>query len=325
MTIVSMSRADADTVGEIRRLEGECRARDGFLGKVSLDPSLQFDPSIDSVFLGYEGGRLVAFLSLFIPTPHEAEVTGMTLPAFRRQGRFTRLLREAARGLERHGIGEMLLECEDMSADGLAAVRKLDAHYEFTELMMRYSRRSDPYRVRARPACRLVPASAQDLNRLAAMDALIFDTPREESEKMIRGTLASPVRRQYLLTNGGESVGLAAVCFGEAETPGAQAEAMIYGLGVLPAYRGRGFGNELVWLVTRRLLRGGWDNILLEVDSSNTVARRLYAGCGFERECAIVYYRLHTSRLLGGPKHDASACDAAAPYTGKMEPGGALL
>lgn len=58
----------------------------------------------------------------------------------------------------------------------------------------------------------------------------------------------------------------------------------IHGLAVDPALTGRGVGHALVTAAVDRARARGASKLALRVLGTNTVARRLYAGCGFEVE-----------------------------------------
>ena len=77
---------------EALSLERVCIDHDNLGGSFFLDSSLNFDHRIKSFFLYYEKGELISMLSMFIPTKKEAEITAYTLPKYRREGYFKRLL-----------------------------------------------------------------------------------------------------------------------------------------------------------------------------------------------------------------------------------------
>lgn len=66
--------------------------------------------------------------------------------------------------------------------------------------------------------------------------------------------------------------------------------ATIYGLEVLPEYRGRGFGVETLMLALKHLIDEGCCKIILHVSSSNKIAYRLYSHHGFVHVEQIDYW-----------------------------------
>ena len=67
-------------------------------------------------------------------------------------------------------------------------------------------------------------------------------------------------------------------------------EGFIYGVGVLPDYRGKGYGREILCLALDILKKKQVDNIFLEVATENKKALGLYESCGFEEISVMDYY-----------------------------------
>ena len=68
----------------------------------------------------------------------------------------------------------------------------------------------------------------------------------------------------------------------------------IYGLEVLPAYRGKGYGRELLILSIKKLKESNVKTINLQVEINNKNALNLYKSCGFKENYTMDYYRLKT-------------------------------
>jgi len=66
----------------------------------------------------------------------------------------------------------------------------------------------------------------------------------------------------------------------------------IYAFGVLPEYRGRGIGRQLLTEVCQQLRTEGRTRIALEVETTNATAHRLYLACGFVERTTYGYYAL---------------------------------
>lgn len=287
MWVKEFSAPDDETLASIRRIELECRLYDGLQGRVFIEPSLNFNPSVKSVFVGYEGPKPVAFVSLFIPTPAQAELVGMTLPKWRGKGCFSELASRAAAEVARWGIPDILYVCEGSSGTGRAAIEKIGAAYEFTEYLLTYSHACDSCIMQTDPRCSLKKAEGSDLELLTDMNVLIFDDGKDRRlvRNIIKSSIMTADRDEYILLYNGTPAGMAAT-FEEYNTYS------IYGLGILPQLRGRGLGRQLLYLMLRRLLPNG-KSIRLEVDGGNHAAFNLYTTSGFVQECAIAYYRKH--------------------------------
>jgi ribosomal protein S18 acetylase RimI-like enzyme len=95
----------------------------------------------------------------------------------------------------------------------------------------------------------------------------------------------------YLVVEGGRDVGVLLL----AEHAGAASWELIY-MGVVPAARGRQFGEAIVRFAIETVRRAGGERIVLAVDAANAPARRMYQRSGFhEWERRIVFARLAAS------------------------------
>jgi ribosomal protein S18 acetylase RimI-like enzyme len=66
----------------------------------------------------------------------------------------------------------------------------------------------------------------------------------------------------------------------------------IYGLGILPEYRGRGLGRALLLEAIEKLKDANADKIMLQVEAKNAKALGLYKSCGFRETSVMDYYEL---------------------------------
>jgi ribosomal protein S18 acetylase RimI-like enzyme len=76
------------------------------------------------------------------------------------------------------------------------------------------------------------------------------------------------------------------------ELPAQRAWEVVY-VGVVPAYRGRGFGRQMLIDAMYRAKSANQQAIILTLDAANSVARRIYDGLGFTElgvRFAYVYF-----------------------------------
>lgn len=64
----------------------------------------------------------------------------------------------------------------------------------------------------------------------------------------------------------------------------------IYGFGVLPKYRGKGYGRDILILSIEKLKEKNLKDIMLQVSVKNRNALNLYKSCGFEETYTMNYY-----------------------------------
>jgi ribosomal protein S18 acetylase RimI-like enzyme len=66
----------------------------------------------------------------------------------------------------------------------------------------------------------------------------------------------------------------------------------IYGLGVLPEFRGKGFGRAVLQGAVDKLKEAGAKEIMLQVATGNANALHLYESCGFVTTSTMDYFEL---------------------------------
>ena len=74
--------------------------------------------------------------------------------------------------------------------------------------------------------------------------------------------------------------------------------AFIYGFAVLPEYRGRGYGRQILARTIQELLALGREQIALEVSTENRNALSLFQACGFRETGSYDYYALAVSGAM---------------------------
>lgn len=284
MSIIAYCKVNEDIISKIRELEKQCKVHDKLNADICLETSLNIDPSMNSIFLYYEEGRLISVLSIFMPSGEEAEITACTLPEFRKKGYFKQLLKEAKRELMKYQPIDILFVCEPQSLDGVATIQKLGADLDFTEYLLRYSGETSKEIQLKRSEMILRKAEVEDIEPLIMLSQEIFEDEYEDAKSLITKSLEVTNRTQYIITLEGNPIGLVAVFIEDME-------ASIFGLGVLSNLQGQGFGREILIQLIELLKKQGIDNISLEVDSSNQNAFHLYKKCGFVVSASYDYYR----------------------------------
>lgn len=296
MLIKELIQPDIAAIRDIRELESICKRHERLRGNISLDQVMNFNPEIKSFYLLYDNEQLVSVLSLFIPTPAAAEVSAYTAPDKRGQGYFSMLLERATAELNSYGLPELLLVCESRSQTGKAVLGKLGARYRFTEYLMGYTGTDtlpeeaptdkflQDFPLKAgTPRFTLERAAEKDLTELIPAGMRIFGDNEADSRSMFTNTLKSADREEWVARLDGRIIGMVGV---EKE----QGLAFLFGLGIEPGYRGRGYGQALLEQTVAALGQRGFGKIALEVDSKNTAACNLYRKCRFQVVTAFEYY-----------------------------------
>lgn len=288
MKIIAYKDLDDHVLNEILRIERVCKEYDNLRGYVFLDPSENFDRDINCYFLLYEDNVLISILTMLIPTRQEAEISAFTLPEFRRKGNFTKLLARAVKELKKNRIEDMLFVCERQSAAGIKVIAALNAQFAFAEYLMKFNRAEYvPVKMFRLSINR---AQLRDLKIIIEITMKIFNESFEEAQSRVEDCFESDQREQYYTVLDNKIVGLCSVNLEEDEVS-------IYALGILPEYRSRGFGKELLCLIVDSLLRRGITKMRLMVYYENTQAINLYQKFGFQTAATLEYYRKKVNDL----------------------------
>ncbi len=116
--------------------------------------------------------------------------------------------------------------------------------------------------------------------------AVAFDMFEEDAASFYRAeNLEVPDARYYVALLNDVYIGKIDVSLGEHE-------ALIYNFGIVPQYRGRGFGRQMLARTIQELLAIGQQRITLEVEAANKNALGLYQSCGFKESSQYHYYTL---------------------------------
>ncbi len=282
MIIIHTNQLDEAKTAEIRALEEKCREHDGLKAAVFLSNEINFDPNISCFFTCYEEQTLVGFLSLFVPTQAEAEVSAFTLPEYRKTGVFHSLLAAAREELKRYEVKRLLFVCEPQSAAAKAVITHYGAKYEFSEYLMHFDR------VTALPApgaVALRAAARNDLSALISLSTRTFGDDEAEARSMLEKSMDSPEIDCYSALLNGRIIGMCNVNR-EGE------ELSIFGVGVEQDLQGKGYGRQMLSALLRELCEKETRKITLEVNSENAAAYHLYKAIGFSVETQFDYYGL---------------------------------
>lgn len=234
-------------------------------------------------FLYYEGENLVALA--LIQEYNEVEACALVHPEARRQGIGRALLAEIQAACRRHGHKHLLLLCDETSASGRAFIAAVGAQYQSAE----YHMELDPTaidRSRSRPAgFQLQPVGPEAIDLLIWLQATSSDTEEEQIRQRVTQSFQDPTRQYLIGYLDQEPIGL--LRLGRYDTV-----ADITAFRVLPAYRGQGYGRQMLLEAIDRLLAEAWPQIAIDVATDNKNALGLYQSCGFQVTQTCGFYFL---------------------------------
>jgi GNAT superfamily N-acetyltransferase len=282
---------DAEDYGLIGQLQERCIEHDQTALKLELDYKLAVkgnDQGVQQVneFMYFDGEQLIGYVGI-CGFGGPMEVNGMVAPDYRRQGVFTKLFELVTAEWKRRDSGSMLLLSDRMSESGQNFIAGTGAGYKHTEYEM-FLKKGDPA-----PTLDQIgnisfrKAVNADAKEIARQNAIYFN--EEVSEEVDDMILPEEEEKRgmtsYLVEKDGQIIGK--VNLQLTTKLGA-----IFGLGVLPEHRRKGYGRALLLLAIEKLREANAKEIMLQVEAKNSNALNLYKSCGFEETSTMDYFEL---------------------------------
>lgn len=210
------------------------------------------------------------------------EVTGMVHPDYRRQGIFTKLMTLAFKTFDKRPEKRVLFLCDHASESGQAFIKTLNAQYSFSEYEMFLDFEFDITDERI-SELNFRKAKNSDQMFIANQNAIYFDKALEDSEMTLPEVEESRGMTIYLASLGDDIIGKVNLQY-------LNGEAGIYGLGVLPAYRGKGYGRDILRFAVSKSKAFNAKSVMLQVEAENSTALNLYSSSGFKMVSKMDYY-----------------------------------
>lgn len=287
---------------QIHALETLCANEDQVSFKLELDYKLSVEEtSTDKVchhhineFMYFDGEQLIGYIGLCSFGGPAMEINGMVHPDYRRQGIFTKLLELVVLECKKRKAGSILALCDHRSVSGQKFLEKAGAIYQSSEFEMYLNRETYETIQKETLGLTFRKATNEDAREIARQDTIYFsditgDENEEDADEKI--PLLEDEEKHgnitYLLEKDQQVIGKVKLETINGVTGG------IYGLGVLPEYRGRGYGRALLLKSIEKLLEAKATEIMLQVATGNSKALNLYQSCGFQETYRMDYYELN--------------------------------
>ncbi|MFL5625083.1 MAG: GNAT family N-acetyltransferase, partial [Ktedonobacteraceae bacterium] len=271
-------------LAQVDELLETCNTYEGLCVKLAMVMLRTRSGHESNDFLYYVEGKLVGLLALDNMGTEEKEVTVAVHPDYRRRGIATALLAAARKEAQQRGIERFILVCERFSRSGLAFVAALGAEYDYSEHKMVLT---EPHtRLDYSEQITLRKASPADVEIVAHIIATCFGQTREGAIRHVAESMHEPYNQYYVAKLAGEAVGCLNLFIDDKEYG-------IYAFAVLPQYRRRGFGRQMLEQIIQDIRsnnQGAQKRIALEVESENKHAIHLYRSCGFQEITSYGYY-----------------------------------
>jgi len=256
-------------------------------------------------FLYYIGDTLVAYLGISSFGANIGEINGMTHPDWRRKGLFKKLFEHALKECQNRNFSKLLLLSDGNESSGIDFIKAVGGVYDFSEYRMKQLNNASLEKVNP---ISLRIADKSDWKEIARQNAIYFndtdityDEPNEAdttseadvtneadatNEADVTNEEDAPNEFTYLAKLNGEIIGKIKIEFSDSS-------AFICGFGILPDYRGKGYGKATLKEALRLIYEKGINQVELDVECKNNNALNLYKSCGFEEMSVMNYYQYH--------------------------------
>ncbi|REJ07174.1 GNAT family N-acetyltransferase [Halobacillus trueperi] len=283
------SIVDRDDYKDILALKNLCLEKETVTLKLELDYKLSKAAyerkGIDRIneFMFYDEGTLMGYIGICQFGAQTLEVNGMVHPEYRRIGIFTRLFSLVRDEWLNRDSQQMLLLCDRNSSSGIEFIKRMGAVYEHSEYEMFLTNEGSASA--AIESIKLRKAQNEDAKEIARQNAIFFQVSAPEEglklpeEESMHGVDTFMVERN-------QSV------IGKVHLEVHNGVGGIYGLGVLPEYRRKGYGRDILMKAVEILKEKQVQQIMLQVAVKNNHALNLYRSCGFEETSTMDYYKL---------------------------------
>ncbi|TKD69985.1 GNAT family N-acetyltransferase [Pseudalkalibacillus hwajinpoensis] len=282
----SLDRADYEDIVILREC---CLEKENITLKLELDYKLSksLNESIgkDKIneFMFYDGRKLIGYMGICQFGSETIEVNGMVHPEFREMGVFRRLFSLVKDEWNKRESQHMLLLSDRKSTSGIEFIKSTGAHYENSEYEMFLI--GEARGATALKNLNLRKALNRDAKEIARQNAIYFQVNSSEEDL----TLPEEESKHGMDTFLAE---INQTIIGKVHMEVQNGVGGIYGLGVLPEYRGKGYGRDILMKAVEKLKEKQVQQIMLQVAVKNSNALNLYQSCGFKETSTMDYFKL---------------------------------
>lgn len=213
------------------------------------------------------------------------EVNGMVHPEYRRKGIFKKLFSLVVDEWSKRDIDTMLLLTDKRSIEGKEFINSRNAIYDHCEYEMVLCNSKYESLKNTMMEMYLRDANSEDVLEIARQNSIYFG--EELKDQTLIDVEEEKNRGFYIYM-----AELNGVIIGKVHLHIMEGKGGIFGLGILPVYRGKGYGRELLLCSVEKLMELGTNHIFLQVDAENDTALGLYTSCGFDEIYSMEYYKL---------------------------------
>ncbi|MGV2941600.1 GNAT family N-acetyltransferase [Mesobacillus sp. LC4] len=322
---------DAGDYETMNKLEELCIQHDQTALKLELDyklgVSVDSSKGVQDIneFMYYNGDVLIGYMGIS-SFGGPWEVNGMVDPDYRRQGVFRKLFELVMAEWKRRGSGSMLLLSDRNSEAGQKFIAAVGAQYKHSEYEMFLKKENPAVASDKLAGIAFRKATNADAKEIARQNAIYFNDEEDASSDGMILPEEEEIRSDDMVLSEEEEISSDGITLSEEEEISAEDMILpeeeekrgmtsylvekegqiigkvnlqltsklgaIFGLGVLPEHRRKGYGRALLLLAIEKLREANAQEIMLQVAAENSNALNLYKSCGFEETSTMDYFEL---------------------------------
>jgi len=282
-------KLDENDARDIKSLEKFCMESEEIALKLEIDYKISDakngSENLNNIneFMYYDNNKLIGYIGICEFGRNILEVNGMVHPEYRRIGIFKKLFSLVKDEGHRREAPKMLLLSDNNSIAGLGFIKSTCANHDHSEYEMFL--KSNGKDVLKQNNVILRKATNKDAKEITIQDSIYFNIEFNEED------ISMPEEKEMC----GMIIYVAEVnnkIIGKINLEIRDDIGGIYGLGVLPEYRKKGYGREILISGIGKLKEKNPKEIMLQVETKNECALSLYKSCGFEVTSIMDYYKI---------------------------------
>ena len=267
-------------------LIASCQAYDQTFREPYLSNMLNFDPNMPAFFLYYQEGELLGLLMVYADDV-DVELSILVHPNHRCQGIARALIKSFKEETASYSIQSVTFQTERVFLDRHPDLASHWGLIENEETETWLGRDRTPYVLDSRSDVKVLLAEHSYLEEITQLHHQAFSDAEETLEvphRYIAEALKDSSSLLYILLKEGQVIGVCTVDLSGNSN-------YLYGLAVLEAYRGKGYGSYLAKSVVNQLIAQNDKSFQIAVEDDNIGAKRLYEKIGFVKQTQVVYLK----------------------------------
>jgi ribosomal protein S18 acetylase RimI-like enzyme len=271
---------------EAKVLIASCQASDQTYREPYLSNMLNFDPNMPAFFLYYQEGELLGLLMVYADDV-DVELSILVHPNHRCQGIAHALIKSFKEETASYPIQSVTFQTERVFLDRHPDLASHWGLIENEETETWLGRDRTPYVLESRSDVKVLLAEHSYLEEITQLHHQAFSDAEETLEvphRYIAEALKDSSSLLYILLKEGQVIGVCTVDLSGNSN-------YLYGLAVVEAYRGKGYGSYLAKSVVNQLIAQNDKSFQIAVEDDNIGAKRLYEKIGFVKQTQVVYLK----------------------------------